>query len=45
MMYYTTKGAEVQERFEARTGGSEFAVELNDQRTVQSGGIMDFWLI
>ena len=30
MMYYTTKGAKVQERFEARTGGSEFVVEIND---------------
>ena len=45
MMYYTTKGAKVQERFEAHTGGSEFAVEINNQRTAQSEArIMDFWL-
>ena len=46
MMYYTTKGAEVQECFETEHRAiSKSAVELNDQRTVQSGGsIMDFGL-
>ena len=38
MMYYTTKGKGVQGCFEAHTGGSEFAVEINDKRTAQSGG-------
>ena len=37
-MYYTTKGKGVQGCFEARTGGSEFAAEINNQRTAQSGG-------
>ena len=39
MMYYTTKDTEVQERFETEHRAiSKSAVELNDQRTVQSGG-------
>ena len=38
-MYYTTKGAKVQERFETEHRAiSKSAVELNNQRTAQSGG-------
>ena len=39
MMYYTTKDTEVQERFGTKHSAvSKSAVEINDQRTVQSGG-------